>query len=49
MKKSQKDLIKDAFTKTIDQRYQEMSKFEKFGYWFCIGATCAFIFGLSFF
>jgi hypothetical protein len=34
MKKRQKDRMKDMMTKTFDQRYKEMSKFEKVGHWF---------------
>jgi hypothetical protein len=33
MKKTQRQLIKESFTKGLDERYAEMSKSEKVGYW----------------
>lgn len=33
MKKTQRQLVKETFTKTRDERYAEMSKSEKRGYW----------------
>ena len=33
MKKTQQQLIKESFTKTLDARYAEMSKSERLGYW----------------
>jgi hypothetical protein len=33
MKKTQRQLVKESFTKTRDERYAEMSKSEKLGYW----------------
>ena len=33
MKKSSKTLVKEAFTKSFDERYSEMSKGEKTGHW----------------
>ncbi len=36
MKKTQRQLIKESFTKTRGEIYAEMSKSEKLGYWLCI-------------
>jgi hypothetical protein len=33
MKKTQGKLVKESFTKSFSQRYAEMSKSEKVGYW----------------
>lgn len=47
MKKSQKTLLKEMFTKSFDERYAEMSKGEKIGYWIFVG-TGIFIISLMF-
>lgn len=36
MKKTQRQLVKDSFTKSRDEIYAEMSKSEKIGYWISI-------------
>jgi len=33
MKKTQRQLVKDSFAKSFDQRYAKMSKSERVGYW----------------
>ena len=33
MKKTQRQLVKESFTKTFDERYAEASKSEKISYW----------------
>ncbi|MDQ1925092.1 hypothetical protein [Massilia pseudoviolaceinigra] len=42
-RKSQQELLKDAFTKTVDQRYAESSKGEKITYWISLGIACGII------
>ena len=37
VKKSQETLLKETFTKSFDERYAEMSKGEKTGYWIFVG------------
>ena len=44
MKKPYKQQLKEAFTKTRDQRYAESSKFEKICYWISIAVALLIIF-----
>lgn len=42
-RESKEQLLKDAFTKGLDQRYAESSKGGKIIYWIFLGITCGFI------
>jgi hypothetical protein len=44
MKKTQRQLVKDAFTKSRDEIYAEMSKSEKLGYWISIFVVVTIMF-----
>ena len=36
MKKTWKQLFKESFTKSLDERYAEASRNERIGYWVCL-------------
>ncbi len=44
MKKTGKQLLKESFTKSFDERYAEASRNERIGYWICV----IIVFGIMF-
>jgi hypothetical protein len=43
MKKSMRQLLKDGFTKTRNEQYDEMSRGEKIGYWIFFGVVFSLV------